>query len=184
MNIAKLAVLSGAIVLASGGIGAALAESRSSSAGVKPIEIEARKNDGDDDGVLMFAGDDDDDDDTRGNDGTGGGDNTRDNTNGTSGATGVDASGIEGRSAAEWMASAKLYKERWLQMKKANERHAQQVRNLRAARSQVRSQVRSSAGPRTARSGGNVIRSGGGGTNTGGGGTNTGGGSVSGGGDT
>lgn len=172
MNIAKLAVLLGAIVLASGGIGAALAETRNSGAGgVEPIDIEARKNENDD-GVLLFADDDNDDDDS-----TNGIANTGDATN--NGTGGSQAALVEGRSAAEWMASANLYKQRWMQMKQANNRHAQQVRNLRSA---LRPQVRSSAGPRIAR-GGSVAR-GGGGTNTGGGGTNTGGGSVSGGGDT
>ena len=100
MNIAKLAVLLGAIVLAAGGIGAALAESRNSGDdGVEPIDIEARKNELDD-GVLLFADDDDDGDgdSTRGDDGTSDGANTRvpapvragdgDNTRGDDGTSG------------------------------------------------------------------------------------------------
>jgi hypothetical protein len=70
------------------------------------------------------------------------------------------------------MASAQLFKQRWLQTKRANDRHAQQVRNLRAS---LRAQAAPPA-PRVARGGG-----GGGGTNTNGG---TNGGTDDGGGDT
>jgi hypothetical protein len=166
MTIAKLAVLLAAVVLASGGIGAALAESRNSSGG-EPIDLQARKNDNDD-GVTLLS-DDDDDDDTSGNGGTnvaGDGDNTN------TAASGRDEGSVDGRSAAQWMASAQLYKERWLAAKKANAWHAQQVRNLRASRAQARQSTPRAVNPaRTWRGGGGDSGGGNSGGNSGGGDT-------------
>jgi hypothetical protein len=69
MTIAKLAVLLGAIVLAAGGVGAALNDSRDPGAG-DPIEIDARKNEADEGDIRP-------DDDPDGDDTSDGGADTR-----------------------------------------------------------------------------------------------------------
>jgi len=79
MNFGKLAVLALALMLASGGIGAALADWRASDPG-EPIDLvgeDARKDDIAESKALVDD-DEGDGDDTRGDDGTNGGDNTRD----------------------------------------------------------------------------------------------------------
>ena len=163
----KLIVLLVAVGLAFGGIGAALADGGQDDSGQpQPVQLaddDARKDDADGEAAVVVDDDDDDDD-------TGGGD-----TNGTAVGAAPAPALIEGRTAAQWMRTANLYKQRWLKMKLSNHRHAQQVRNLRAARSQARSQPRYSSSPRVARGGGGGT---GGGTNTGGGGTGTGGGDT------
>ncbi|HSL64358.1 MAG TPA: hypothetical protein VK874_06825 [Gaiellaceae bacterium] len=94
MSIGKLAVLVVAVGLAFGGIGAAIADWREADAG-DPVQlaadVDARKNDADDD--LAAAGEDDegDGDDTAGDDGTGGGANTGDGDN-TAGNDGTGGS--------------------------------------------------------------------------------------------
>jgi hypothetical protein len=99
MNMGKLAVFVVALALASGGIGAALAEWRSSDAGAA-IELagdfDARKSAADHD--VGFVEDDDDKGDgdrTRGNDGTSGGNNTGDGdrTRGNDGTGGGNNTG-------------------------------------------------------------------------------------------
>lgn len=152
-------------------------------------DVDARKHDADDElGVEdylrgLIGGDDDDD-----GDATDDGVDTANGTLGTSTAAnnppqvatddGVDTTNgtlgtstgannpsqvavLEGRTAAQWMASARLYKQRWLHMKQANHRHGQQVRNLRAS---LRQQVAPSPGPRVYRGGGDTSVSGGGDT--------------------
>jgi hypothetical protein len=183
IGIGRLLVVVIAVGVAFAGIGAALADGGQDDGG-QPVQLagdDARKNDVDDSAAVV----DDDDDDGNGDDDTGDG-NTRGND--TNGATGTGTGSgnpsqaavlVEGRTAAQWMRSAGIYKQRWLRTKRANDRHASQVRNLRASlnvrasRNQARAQVRQSPTRRVARGGG------GGGTNSGGGGTG-----GSGGGDT
>jgi hypothetical protein len=160
----KLVVLLIAVGLAFGGVGAVLADDGQTDGG-QPIQLvaddDARKNDAD--GAAVDDDDDNDDDDD-------------DGTNATSG-TGVGnpsqaAVLLQGKTAAQWMGSARLYKQRWLKTKRANQRHAQQVRNLRASqRSQPRVQTRYSSSPRAARGGGGGTSGGGTGGGSGGGDT-------------
>jgi hypothetical protein len=96
MSFGKLAVIGIALVLAAGGVGAALADRGTSDAG-EVIDLtaqDARKDD-----VMESLGlvddDDGDGDNTRGDDGTSGGDNTGDgdNTRGDDGTSGGDNTG-------------------------------------------------------------------------------------------
>jgi hypothetical protein len=96
MSFGKLAVIGIALVLAAGGVGAALADRGTSDAG-EVIDLtaqDARKDD-----VMESLGlvddDDGDGDNTRGDDGTSGGDNTGDgdNTRGDDGTNGGDNTG-------------------------------------------------------------------------------------------
>ena len=105
MNLGKLAVLGLALMFASAGVGAALADWRSPDPG-PPIDLaDARK----DESTDATVADDDrgDGDDTNGNDGTGGGDNTRpaqrgdgDSTAGNDGTSGGDNTAPAPRPAA------------------------------------------------------------------------------------
>ncbi len=76
MSIGKVAVLAVALVLVSGGLGAALADWNNTSEPVEPIElvdVDARKAEDDADGALVTE-EEGDGDDTAGDDGTAGGD--------------------------------------------------------------------------------------------------------------
>jgi hypothetical protein len=98
MTLGKLAVIFVAVALGAGGVGAALADWRSSSDAGAAIELDGRKNELDD--GPAFVGDDDDDrgdgDRTRGNDGTSGGNNTGDGdrTRGNDGTSGGNNTGV------------------------------------------------------------------------------------------
>ena len=97
MSIGKLAVLIVAVGVALAGIGAGFSEWRDSDAGsaIQLVDnVDARKNELDDD-VRVADTDEDDGDRTRGNDGTGGGDNTGDGdrTRGNDGTGGGDNTG-------------------------------------------------------------------------------------------
>jgi hypothetical protein len=80
MNLAKLAVLAIALVLAFGGLAAVLTDWGEANPGTAiQLVDDARKNEVDDEvGVVGDDDDDDDGDNTAGNDGTNGGNNTGD----------------------------------------------------------------------------------------------------------
>lgn len=94
MGLGKLAVLVVALGIALGGIGAALADrvgSDDRSAVQLATDVDARKNDADDD-IVVLDDDEGDGDKTRGDDGTSGGNNTGDGdwTAGSDGTGGGD----------------------------------------------------------------------------------------------
>jgi hypothetical protein len=174
MNVGKLGVLIlivativfGVLGAAFGALSGSNDDDGGGGGAITLADADLRKNEADDDAVAVEEDDDDDQgdrDDTRGND----------STNGTATSGGASEPSqaavlVEGRTAAQWMGSAQLYKQRWLRVKLANYRNARQVRNLRASRSQVRSQVRHSPSPRVVRGGGTGGGTSGGGTSGGG----------------
>ena len=98
MTIGKLAVLAVALAFASGGIGAALADWRSTDAGEPVVlagESDGRRDDGGPEAAAVEEQDPGDGDRTRGDDGTNGGNNTGDGdrTRGNDGTAGGNNTG-------------------------------------------------------------------------------------------